>query len=63
MALSNKERQELKDAGHVYDRRLGRWMHHTEQKEYYRKKEQFERVELYIAYAAVAAIFIWILSA
>ena len=63
MALSNKERQELKDTGHVYDRQLGRWMHHTEQREYYRKKEESERAALWIAYATVGAIFIWMFLA
>lgn len=59
--LSNKERAELKRQGYVYDRHLGKWMHHEEQKEYYKEVEKAESLERVIVLIAIFGIFIWFL--
>ena len=61
MALTPKEREELKDQGYVYDRHLGRWIHHQEQDEYYRRKEKSEKFEMLIGYVAGGAVFLWMI--
>ena len=61
MAKSNKEREELKKNGYVYDRHLQQWIHHEKQKEYYKKLEQSEQIAVWIMYIFVFLVFIWFL--
>lgn len=59
MALTDKERRELKKQGFVYERRLARWMKPEEIDEYYRKKEQSEQIEFLIYCGAVAFVIVF----
>lgn len=61
MALTNKERKELRDAGLVYYRRAQKWMTPKEIEEYEAAEEKAEQMALYIGYAAVFGILIFFL--
>ena len=61
MALTNKERKELKDAGYVYYRRAQKWMTPQEIEEHEAAEERAEQMALYIGYAAVFGVFIFFL--
>ena len=63
MALSNKERQALKDKGYVYDRKLGKWLLKEEQERYYKRVEQLQTAQTWIALVVAIGIFIWIFAA
>lgn len=62
MALSNKERQELKDEGYVYHRSLGQWMKPEEIETHDRNMEAAEQFQFYACLAMAIGIFIWIFS-
>jgi hypothetical protein len=62
MALSNEERKQLKSAGYVYNRSLGKWMKPDEIEKHNESMETIAQFETWIALIVVLFIFIWIFS-
>ena len=60
MATNNREREQLKSQGYVYDRHLGRWIHIDEQEKYYRTEKQAGTFFLIVNLCVAAGIFIWL---
>ena len=62
MALTNKERNELKAQGYQYHRRFGKWMKEDEIERLEREEESTEMIMTALVLISALAIFIWIFS-
>jgi len=62
MAMTNKERNELKAQGYQYHRRFGKWMKEDEIERLERAEESTEMIMTALGLISALAIFIWIFS-
>ena len=62
MALSNKDRQKLKDDGYVYHRSLRQWMKPEEIEAQENSMETVEQFQFYVCLAIAVGLLIWIFS-
>ena len=63
MATSNEARKQLKRAGYVYNRSLGKWMTPEEIQKHQDGVEMAEQFSTIVGLIIAAGIFIWIFSA
>ena len=62
MALTNKERKELKEQGYVYHRQFGRWMKPEEIERYETNLQSAEQFEFWVMLIMAIGVFIWMFS-
>ena len=60
MALSPRERKQLKDAGYVYHRQSGQWMLPEEIERYEAEQEQSEQFAVFIMGVPAVGLLIWL---
>ena len=60
MALTSKERKELKDAGYMYHRQSGQWMLPEEIERYEAEQEQSEQFAVFIMGIPAVGLLIWL---
>lgn len=63
MALTNKERQELKNSGYIYHRPLAQWMKPEEIDAHEKKMEAAGQLQFYACLVIAIGLFIWIFAA
>jgi len=62
MGRTNREREELKAQGHIYYKRLGKWMTIDEIERYERTEDVTEKVTWWVGLAIAAGTFIFMFT-
>jgi hypothetical protein len=62
VALTNKERKELKEQGYVYHRHFGKWMMPEEIERHEDNIKTAEQFEFWVGLIMVVGVFIWMFS-
>ena len=62
MALTNKERKELKEQGYVYHRQFGKWMKPEEIERHENNLQSAEQFEVWVMLIMAIGVFIWMFS-